>query len=225
MATTEQKIIYSLLETIRDSEHTDDDKMTEGVLRQFLYDYRNDAIKKMYEVSEELYQKYQIGFKKIGREYVSEKFPDIIYGESRFGISIYDFDVLLPVVSKEEALNAQKSRFYKPPYIAYITNGQIHVIVNSDILITLDQSKQYLLNLLNNQNAKLDISCILSDPSEGVGYDWTTSNFPFYAQAIKNVRQNILRQEFGIMQEVKKDEVQNARADDIIYQDESKLLK
>lgn len=225
MAATEQKIIYELLETIRNSEITDDEKITEELLRQYLYDYRNNAIKNMYEISEEIYQQYKLIFNPAGNEYVSNNLPDIIYDKSRFGISIHDFNITLPVVSKEEALNAQKSRFYIPPYVAYIQNGKISVIVNSDALNKLDESKKYLKNLLSATNAEIQISCILADPSLGIGYDWKTSNFPLFASALKDVRQNILRQEFGIMQEVKKDEVQNARADDIIYQDESKLYK
>lgn len=223
MAATEQKIIYELLETIRNSENTDDDKMTERVLRQYLYDYRNAELKNLSEVSEEVFQKFTIDIHKEGKYYVSGEFPDIIFDKSRYGISIFDFDVILPVTSKEEALTAQKSRFYVPAYISYIDSEKLYIIVNSDALMKLDNDRQYLLNLLNQR--KLEIRCILSDPSKGTGYDWKKSKFPMMASSIKNIRQNILRQEFGIMQEVKKDEVQNGRADNIIYQDESKLLK
>lgn len=225
MAATEQKIIYELLETIRNSEITDDEKITERLMRQYLYDYRNDMIKNMYEISEEIYQRYALSFVAENGKYVSSDLPDIIYDRSRFGIQILDFDVMLPVSSKEEAINAQKSHFYVPPYIAYISNGKISIIVNSDALDKLPESRKYLFNQISNPSAKVEINCILADPSKGIGYDWKTSIFPLFAVSVKTIRQNILRQEFGIMQEVKKDEVQNARADNIIYQDESKLLK
>ena len=39
---TEWEIIYSLLETIRDNEINDDDKMSVDYLRHILYSYRAD---------------------------------------------------------------------------------------------------------------------------------------------------------------------------------------
>lgn len=223
---TEQKIIYSLLETIRNSEITDDERMTEAYIRQLVYDYRNDMLKDMYEISEELYQRYILKFRKEGDVFVSDNLTGIIYDRSRFGIQIYDYgDIMLPVTSKEEALNAQKSRFYVPPYLAYIYNKKMSIIVNTEELSKLDSTRSTLNTLLNSPNSQIEISAILADPSQGIDYNWKTSPFPFFNKSIKSMRQNILRQEFGILSEVKKDEVQNARADNIIYQDESKLLK
>ena len=237
---TEQEIVYGILETIRAHEITDDEKTTEAVIRNYLANYRNEDIKNIFEISEEYYQNIDVFFRKEGNQFVShfpvdpnnpqaskvnQPLPGIIYERGRSGISISNFDGYIPVTSKEEALNSRKSRMYRPPYVAYLTNGQIYLIVQEDVLETMPMSVSYLKNILLSPNPKIEIQAILSDVSKGKGYDWTSTPYPLAANRIQTIRKNILRQEFGITIEVKKDEVQNARQDNIIYQDESKLYK
>ena len=226
---TEQEIIYSLLETIRNSEINDDERMTEAYLRNILYTYRADALKGMHDVSEEVFQEFSL--KTVLEQnssgiFHSTNLPDIIYDVSRYGILIYDlYGTELPVTSKEEAVNSQKRRFYTPKYIAFIQAGKLTIQANLKLLETSGDIENSLLNLLNTNDSVIKISCVLTDPSKGDGYNWRESNFPFPSVKTNTLKQNILRREFGIMYEVKKDEIQNARADNIIYQDESKLYK
>lgn len=223
---TEWEIIYSLLETIRDNEINDDDKMSVDYLRHILYSYRADSIKNDHEMSEEMFQEYKLIFEKDNQLFVAKNLPDIIYDKSRYGISILDmYGTELPVVSKEEAVNSQKSKMYVPPYIAYIQNQRIYVKINQESLNTKPTEMQNLYTILNGPTKELSISCILAKPKDGVGYDWKKTPFPFYTNKLNTIKQNILRREFGIMLEVKKDDIQNTRADNIIYQDESKLYK
>lgn len=222
---TEQEIIYGILETIRAYEITDDEKVTEAIIRNYLANYRNEDIKNVFEISEEHYQNIDLVFKKENETFTSV-LPGIIFERGRIGISISDWSVTpVPVSSKEEAMNARRSRMYRPPYIAYLTNGKIHIIVQSDVLETMPAANSYLKNLLLSRDPKIEIQAILSDVSKGKNYDWTKTPYPLSANRIQTIRKNILRQEFGITVEVKKDEVQNARQDNIIYQDESKLYK
>lgn len=237
---TEQEIIYGILETIRAYEITDDEKVTEAIIRNYLANYRNEDIKNIFEISEEHYQSIDVYFRKEGDKYVShfpvdqssplaskisEPLPGIIYESGRIGISINDFTGIISVVSKEEALNSKRSRMYNPPYIAYLTNGKIHLIVQNDVLESMPSASSYLKNLLLSKDPKIEIQAILSDVSKGKNYDWTKTPYPLSANKIQTIRKNILRQEFGITVEVKKDEIQNSRQDNIIYQDESKLYK
>lgn len=222
---TEQEIVYGILETIRAFEITDDEKITEAVLRNYLSNYRNEDIKNVFEISEEYYQNIDITFKKENDMFVSTSIPGIIYERGRIGISISDFKGTIPVTSKEEALNARRSKMYRPAYIAYITNGKLYVIVQNDVLIEQPMVNSYLKNLLLSPKPTLEIQVILTDPSKAKNYDWASTPYPLSANRIQTIRKNILRQEFGITVEVKKDEVQNRRQDNIIYQDESKLYK
>lgn len=221
---TEQEIIYGILETIRAFEITDDEKVTEEIIRNYLANYRNEDIKNVFEISEEHYQSIDLNFKKEGELYVS-LVPGIIYERGRTGISFNDFTSTVPIASKEEALNSRRSKMYKPPYIGYITNGKLYVIVQTDVLESMPLPTSYLKNLLLSPNPKIEVQVILSDVTKGKDYDWTSTPYPLSANRIQTIRKNILRQEFGITVEVKKDEVQNKRQDSIIYQDESKLYK
>lgn len=221
---TEQEIIYGILETIRAHEITDDEKVTEAILRTYLANYRNEDIKNVFEISEEHYQNIDLAFKKENTLFTT-LLPGIIFERGRIGISINDFTGYVPVTSKEEAVNASRSKMYKPPYISYITNGKLYLLVQNDVLETMPGANSYLKNLLLSPNPKIEAQVILSDVSKGKGYDWTSTPYPLAANRIQTIRKNILRQEFGITVEVKKDEVQNTRQDNIIYQDESKLYK
>ena len=69
---TEWEIIYSLLETIRDNEINDDDKMSVDYLRHVLYSYRADSIKNDHEISEEIFQEYKLIFEKDNQLFVAK---------------------------------------------------------------------------------------------------------------------------------------------------------
>lgn len=221
---TEQEIIYGILETIRAHEITDDEKVTEAILRTYLAHYRNEDIKNVFEISEEHYQNIDLVFKKENNVF-NAPIPGVVYERGRIGFLMNDFIASVSLVSKEEAVNSQKSRMYKPAYIGYITNGKFNLLINEDTLETMPASVSNLKKILLSPNPVIEISAILSDVSKGKDYDWTSTPYPLSANRVQTIRKNILRQEFGITVEVKKDEVQNSRQDNIIYQDESKLYK
>lgn len=223
-----------MLETIRNLEINDDERMTELYLRNLLYTYRADALKDTEYITEEVYQDFGVEFFMLKDGYFQSTFlPPIIYNSHNSGISIYDYyGTEVPVSSKEEALNGSKRRFYNQPYSAYVNSGKLFIIANLKTIENADESTKNLLKRLIEMNdvfdmnkEKIQISCILVEPSAALDYDWKVSTFPFPAAKLNSLKQNILRKEFGIMFEVKKDEIQNARADNIIYQDESKLYK
>ncbi len=226
---TEQEILYSLLEVIRNSEITEDDKTTEAFLRNLIHMYRADAIKDELTIADELYQTVEIPFLAKSKEkgfYESTRLPDILFNTNRGGIIVNDeYGRELPVVPKEEALLSQKSRFYQPLYIAYVQSNKLVIIANVKKLLTENPINRALIKTLEGVNPKIEINCILTNPNDSPSYDWRSTPFPFPGNKIAEMKQKILRREFGIMSEVKRDEIQNARADNIIYQDESKLYK
>lgn len=226
---TEQEIIYSILETIRNNEILDDDKTTESFLRNLLYAYRADAIKNDLDISEEVFQSFMLKFEKKDLNngiFESINLPDIIYNIHRNGIVISDlYGTEVSIVPREEAIISQRSRFFKPLYVAYIQSQKMVLRANLKGLSQSNKLNNELLKTLVSDQPEIEISCILTNPNDSPGYDWKMNAFPFPSQKISSVKQKILRQEFGVMMEVKKDEIQNSRADNIIYQDESKLYK
>ena len=226
---TEQEIIYSLWEVIRDNAVSDDDKITEGFLRNLLYVYRADAIKDEYEISEEMYQSVSLFFSETisgNGIFESLNLPDILYNRSRAGINLIDmYGQEVPVVSKEEAVITQKSRFWAPFYVAYMQSPSLIIRANLLKLTHADAMINDLLNTLRSRHPIVKVSCILNNPTDAENYDWKKTPFPFPGQKIAELKQKLLRREFSIMSEVKKDQIQNARADNVIYQDESKLYK
>lgn len=226
---TEHEIVYSLWEVIRDNAVSDDDKITEAFLRNLLYTYRADAIKDEYEISEEMYQTVRLSFVEAGAGsgvFESLNLPDVLYNRSRAGINLIDmYGQEVPIVSKEEAVITQKSRFWAPFYVAYMQSAKLVLKANLDKLDSANAMINDLLKTLRSRNPTIEANCILNKPTDAEGYDWKSTPFPFPGQKLAELKQKLLRREFAIMSEVKKDQIQNARADNVIYQDESKLYK
>lgn len=215
---TEVDIIYSILEVIRGFEVTDDEKVTEDFLRDALRTYRADVLKDLDVFTEDMFQDIKLQFEVIdSKKFVCKNYPHIIFAE-RNGIQITDYYGEIPIVPKQEALNASKGRFFKPKFIGYISNSELVIFVNNDVLGNG-------INPFDSKKPELDARAILVNPSDAPDYDYRTSNFPLSTDLLKKVKQAILRQEFGLSLEVKKDETQNSRQDNVIYQDESKLYK
>ena len=215
---TETEIIYSILEIVRNSEVTIDEKMTEDFLRHLIYTYRADAIEKTVDISEELFQPYYLQFEKTKNFYEAE-LPDILYMNQRMGISFSNWGLEVPITSKEEALISQKSKFHKAEVIGFVQHKKLKLIINQS------STTQNLINQISYQDKTIEISCILAEPNVALNYDPDVDIFPLDKARLATMRYNLLRREFGVMVEMKKDEIQNARADNIIYQDESKLYK
>lgn len=221
---TEQEIIYSLLETIRAAEVSDDEKTTEAYLRNILSTYRADAIKSDYDISQESYQDFTLQMQEIGTNgmFESTNLPGIIYESGRIGFQIYDYGTYVPITTREEAVGSQSSRFFSPKFIGYISGGKLKVSANLSVIEGGTDNDRAFLNQLRDS---IEVHCVLLNPGMGNEYNWKKTPYPMQASKISLMKQNILRREFGISAEIKRDEIQNTRQDNIIYQDESKLYK
>jgi len=96
-----------------------------------------------------------------------------------------------------------------------------------DKCIKSNSLRAVLYNELKDESVlgtiKMDLYAILVDPSDGKDYDWTSSPYPFPGEKLDELKTTILRKEFQITANVKSDEVQNARVDNIRYHENTNL--
>lgn len=226
---TEKEIIYSILNTARASEHNSDETITERLLRGYLSNYRADSIRKHYEngisVSDEVFQTILISLEEVSNNLFVGVLPKFIHlGENGYYLSKNLFSI--PIVNKEKFELFKNSSIEKPKISSFITGNNI-TVYGGLYEKGLDENNQIVGMIISekykNKKVEFEFSSVLQNPSDDPNYDWESTPYPFPAERIPELRYQILKNEFGIMAESKKDEIQNARADNIRYHENQKL--
>ena len=227
---TELELVYSIIETLNANEYNNDNKVTERVVRNYLYAYRGDFLKKHYsdgyEITDECFQLVELSFEPKGLiEYQANAGVGVMEFSLRQGFFMEKNGIRIPVIGANE--------------YALIAEEDLPVAKKLGTLVTL-KFQQSLLSCIKSNSEKgvlfntfkeeaslkkvtADLYAVLTDPSKGKGYDWKTSVFPFPAERIAELKKEILRVEFGITSQVKSDEVQNGRVDNIRYHENTNL--
>ena len=239
---TERHILYSILNGVRDAEHNNDEPVTESLLRNLIYTYRADSIRKHYRdgqtVSDEVFQRVPLKLLRLVDGTFVAQMPKIIRFTNNYGMYIEKFGTTIPIVTSQEFSLGRNNPFNRKfPHCK--SEGNQLILRVPDSLQGLDQvgenyqvikdfldsiAAQELFNFNNPSMAKdveinLDLRAVLSNPTDCEEYDWEVDIFPFPQERLPELRSQIMLKEFGIMKESKKDEVQNARADVIRYHD------
>ena len=232
---TEKQIIYSILNTVRGGEHNSDESITERLLRGFLSNYRADALRKQYEdgvtVSDEVFQTIIIKLEETSENLYTGNLPKFIHlGEN--GYYLLKDGMTIPIVNKEKFQLSKNNILEKPKVTSFISGNlitvyggifEIGLFENNSIVNRIISEKYRNQNSLNKKIVEFEFSSVLQNPSDDENYDWEKSVYPFPAERIPELRYQIIKNEFGIISESKSDEIQNARTDDIKYNEEQKL--
>lgn len=227
---TEQQLVYSIINTINGGEHNNDNPTSERFIRNLLNIYRVDSINKMYKkgnkVSDEIFQTIELSFSKINFFEHYFLLPRIIEFENKAGLFLSKNEIEIPILNNSQYTSSKLNRFSKTKPFAKKIANKLTLYIGAYDENKIDQSSPYyfLLNTLvtesNSSNVSASLNCVLFDPSSHNSYDWEKDQYPYPAERIKELKEQILRKEFGIIIESKKDEVQNARPDSIRYQSE-----
>lgn len=240
--TTEKAFIYSILNTVRVAEHNNDETVTESLLRNYVYIHRPESLRKFYKdgqtVGDEVFQKIEATLTKLPNGDFVFELPKIIRFTNHYGFYLEKYGMVIPVVSSEN-FNLNKRNPFNSKFAYAKTEGNKLLLRLPESLEGLDQAGENyvvineLLTSIYQQELfnynfpleatpvviQLDLSCVLYDPNDCPTYDWEVDIFPFPAERLPELEQQILVKEFGIMNQSKKDEVQNGRADQVRYHD------
>lgn len=222
---TEKHIVYEILNIVKNHEHNNDEPVTERLMRGYLKTFRPDMIRKYYKnginVTDECSQTLVLTPDKKGTEYQVE-IPKIIRMDFGSGMSISFGGLMVPIVDLEQyelsKLNPFGSRNIQAKAV-----GQKLTLFTPKIDECMNVNKPLFNVLVGIEKGNVPdviIQAILTDPSDDPNYDWENDIYPFPSEKEHELVAQIIRQVFGISTQMKKDEIQNGRADNIIYQDE-----
>lgn len=232
MITTEHSIVYQLLNIIRGAELNNDETVDERRIRSFVRSERAEIIN-MYSKQGVLIQ--DICFQRLpvtnitvvnSREFKT-KLPGIIYLQNNFGVRITTNEYEnIPLLNNESYHLSKKNPINKFMPKATVQNQELKIWINGvnpnsmDLGISANTVNQSIKN-----TKTVLVSAVLENPSDGLGYDWLKSEFPLPAEAIGELKKNILRRDFNLILSTKSDQVPNAKNDTLRYHDQDDVQR
>jgi len=230
MGTTEESIVYQLLNTIRASELNNDETITERRMRSFLRTHRAEAVYKASRMglfaSDEYFQPVSLQLTKVNaREWVGP-IPDIIQLPENYGTKLLTAGFSnVPIIGEEYYHLSKKNIVNKHLPMAMIEDLQLRVRIPETSPYAMNSGvageSLYMCMERNSNNMKLRV--ILSNPDDGFQYNWMTSPYPVPNELIQTIKDGILRKELGIILETKSDQVPNMKNDTLRYHDQGKV--
>lgn len=232
MRTTEESIVFQLLNTIRGGELNNDEVVTERRIRSLMRVQRAQILNRYASKGETIQDVCfqilpQTNLSELNtNEYIST-LPPLVYLPSNFGVRIRTSNFgNIPLVNNEEYELAKRHPInqFKPK--ATITDQTLKVYINGVSPSAINggvRANQTVQSILNDKF--VTISAILDDPSDGYNYDWTTSEYPLSPEAIAELKNSILRRDFQIMMQTKSDQVPNSKNDTLRYHDQGTVQR
>ena len=235
---TEREIIYTMLSVINKSEYNNDEPLGDRILRRFLQKYRADLLRKHYNnginVDPEVFQKIELSLKPVpGTNYEFElELPKIIRFKQNTGYYIECVGRSIPIMDPE-AYRYSKQNFntsFLPK--AKVSGNKITLYIgnlDNDCIVGFSELAALITSLGGNLTVEaygevsIDLFCVLNNPSDDPNYDWKTSIYPFPAERINEMMNQIYSKEYGILVDAKSDEIQNTRQDYVRYHDQDDL--
>lgn len=242
---TESQIIYSILNTIRNHSHNNDEEVSERLLRSHVLSYRADSIRKHYKdghtIEDQVFQRVPLEFSTtvFKKEFLAAA-PRMIRTTNHYSMRLEKFGIPISVLDSELYQLTKKNDLNNGKVFAKTDTKNIQVFIGNNKSCGSDESDHKILvnmilkeiqdqlnNNIRTENIKisLDLYAVLYNPSDDKNYDWEKDIFPFPAERNPELKMQILKNEFGIIVELraKKDEVQNARNDSIRYHEEQNI--
>lgn len=228
--TTEESIVYQLLNTIRAAELTNDEVITERRVRSLLRTHRAAVIwkahNKGFTAVDEFFQEIALDLTKINQYEWTSPVPSIIRLDHNFGTKFLTKGFgNIPIVKEEEYYLSRTHLINKNLPMAKIEEQILTLRIPevSPYVQVGTMIAQTAKDCLVRNQEKVVMKVILDDPSEGLNYDWTKSKYPCPIELVQVIKENILRKEFSIILQTKSDQVPNAKNDTLRYHDQGKV--
>mgnify|MGYP003606349841 CR=1 FL=1 len=224
VSNTELNLVYEYIDLVRNREHNLDEPITESLMRHIMSTYRGNILhthyKKGVNISDEVVQSWDMEFTKKGN-FFSAKIPKTIRFQNNAGIFLEYYGYNIPVMESEAFELGVKNTFGKKTPKAKTVNDELIVYLPplSDCIMLAGTLVQ-LVKASKNNKFSATFSGVLVYPGDCPTYNWEKDAYPFPGEKLDQLKYLIASRDFGISAQFKKDEVQNARQDNVIYQDE-----
>lgn len=225
---TEEEIVYSIIETAKKGNLSDDNRINERLVRGFLKAYRASAIAKASMmgllVTDECFQYLgELRFDFIKSRQFQRQLPKMILMNSNFGIRFEVDGESIPVLNSEEFSLGLKSLINGKLPKAKMTSNKATIYTGEYIIVNGKQKpkKNYVIeeldnqiNVNNNSFISVEVYGVLDNPDHAPDYDWTVSSYPCPSELIEDIKTKILAKEYNLILNVKVDKVTDSNDDE-----------
>lgn len=218
---TEEEIVYSIIETVKKGNLSDDNRINERLVRAFLKTYRASAIAKASSmgitITDECFQ--YLGDLKFdyvrSRQFVKE-LPKMIMLSHNHGVQFEVVGENIPVLNSEEYSLSLKSLLNGKLPKAKITSNKATVYIGEYLVVNGKQKplKNIVIDEFNDQInsndskfVNIEVYGILDNPDHAPDYDWTKSPYPCPSELIEDIKTKILAKEYNFILNIRVDKV------------------
>ena len=231
MGTTEESIVYQLLNSIRAAELNNDEVITERRVRSLLRTHRSSVIYKSTAkgllASDEYFQSVDVSLKRINEVEWEGSMPDAIQLPNNFGTKLMTPGFInVPIIGEENYHLSKRSIVNKFLPMAKIEEGKlmIRIPVKASPYSMNDGKEAISLHDCITRNMQLiNLKVILDNPDDSSLYDWTKSPYPVPNEFIQVIKESVLKKEFNLILQTKTDQVPNMKNDTLRYHDQGKV--
>lgn len=224
MITTEETLVYSLIESLRASELNNDEVIEEREIRTLLRSYRATIINKesskgMY-VDESCYQPFEINLSAFSENELIGEVPSLIYLPEKTFVKIKSLGFInIPLLDEESYYLSKKNVINKYHAKAFIKNNKLYIYVGAKN--NYGKLTALMADCLTKRK-QIIIEGILDNPDDGLNYDWTSSPYPLPISMLDDLKDKIHRKEFQFYLNTKSDQIGNFKNDYLRYHDQGK---
>lgn len=232
METTEESIVYQLLNAIRAAELNSDEVITERRVRSLMRAQRAELILKYSNKGETI---QDVCFQQLDSTILSElnpkeyiaSLPGLVYLPKNFGVRITTKEYQnITLINNEDYELSKRNPINQFKIKATITDQTLKVYVNGVSPSAIGsglRANSAVQSILANKF--VNISAVLDDTDQGYNYDWTVSQYPLPAEAIAELKSIILRRDFQIILQTKSDQIPNGKNDTLRYHDQGTVQR
>jgi hypothetical protein len=230
MITTEENIVYQLLEVLRASELNNDEVVGEREVRAYMRVHRAELIHKYslkgLIIQDVCFQTIELPLIAVGSEFAANV-PAIIRLPQNFGIKLSTHcRENIPVVSEENFTLSLRHPINKYQPKGFIQEGKLVINATSVSPQAIDGGARIAATIAEIEDDRVvHLTSVLDDPSISPNYDWTVNEYPFPQENIKHLKDSILRREFNLILQTKSDQVGNFKQDNINYHAQNNTRK
>ena len=225
---TEEQIIYDLLETIRGGILNNDETIDERLLRSYLRESRAYIIKQAFKDGTQIFGDE---FQSLGDITLTNtsgviwySLPRLIRLPNNQALRLTSVEgYVIPIVSKNDVQRSKTHPVNKFQPKAYIEGSKLYFYPGKKFSDAMDEGAGIDTFFDSIVALGAHLECVLYDPKDLTGYDWTSDYFPISAELLALVKNNIMKKDLSILVQMKTDEVTNMKQDEVRYHDEGKI--
>lgn len=234
---TEEQIVYSIIETVKKGNLTDDNRINERLIRAFLKKYRASSIAKRSSmgltITDECFQYLgNLKFDYFKSRQFERVLPKMILLNSNFGIRMEILGENIPVLNSEEYALSLKTLLNGKLPKAKLTGSKATIYVGEYLIINgkskpkknfiIDEFKSQIA-LNSNSHIEVEVYGVLDNPDHALDYDWTSTPFPCSSELIEEITYKILAKEFNLILNIKADKITDSDDNDTFYPQQQRL--